>query len=166
MFCICAGYGVIKLNNSRRRRAKNNQPDAHCFGKSDSGVGLVQSDGASGAKRRRKSLDERRVGAREWCDPGSSRPVTVNLGPGADISLVNRKAEKLRCLSVEEVGTIVVQVTRDAGRTRPMALLKFPRSHDLVLEFESEPTRKRFLTKLESFADELQKSVEINPVYK
>lgn len=49
---------------------------------------------------------------------------------------------------------------------RPMALLKFPRSHDLVLEFESEPARRRFLTRLEAFADGLRKAVEMTPVFK
>ncbi len=111
VFCVCAGYGVIKLNNSRRRRAKNNEPDAHCFGKSESsasvggvgggdggrvgGVGGQSGGGGGGAvgggaKKRKKSTEEKRISAREWCDPTSSRPVTVNLGPGTDISLVNR----------------------------------------------------------------------------
>ena len=31
VFCASAGYGMIKFNNSRRKRAKNNQPDANCF---------------------------------------------------------------------------------------------------------------------------------------
>ncbi len=48
----------------------------------------------------------------------------------------------------------------------PMVLLKVPRSHDLVLEFESDLARKRFLTKLEAFAEMHQKSVEVAPVYK
>ncbi len=47
-----------------------------------------------------------------------------------------------------------------------MVLLKVPRSHDLVLEFESEPARRRFLTKLEAFADGLRKALEMTPVYK
>ncbi len=49
---------------------------------------------------------------------------------------------------------------------RPMALLKFPRSHDLVLDFESKPARRRFLTRLEAFADGLRKAVEMTPVFK
>ncbi len=46
-----------------------------------------------------------------------------------------------------------------------MALLKIPRSYDMVLEFETEPTRKRFLLKLETFMSGLKKSVEMSPVY-
>lgn len=34
---------------------------------------------------------------------------------------------------------------------RPMILIKIPQSYDLVLEFVSEPARKRFLVKLESY---------------
>lgn len=44
-------------------------------------------------------------------------------------------------------------------------LIKIPFSYDMVLEFESEPVRKRFLVKLESFMSGLKKSVEMSPVY-
>ena len=40
VFCVCAAYGVIKVNNSRRKRAKANEPDATCFN-SGNGPGLT-----------------------------------------------------------------------------------------------------------------------------
>ena len=40
VFCICAAYGFIKVNNSRRKRAKANEPDATCFN-SGNGPGLT-----------------------------------------------------------------------------------------------------------------------------
>ncbi len=101
VFCVCAGYGVIKLNNGRRRRAKNNQPDTNCFGHSLSdgnlgakGVGLGGVGGKAGV-RRKKSAEEKKICAREWLEPGrSSRPVLVNLGPQADVSLTNRLVQQ------------------------------------------------------------------------
>lgn len=72
VFCACAGYGLIKLTNSRRRRAKSNQPDANCFKKNP----------------HNKTHNHLRV--REWMDPNKSRPVRVLLGPEAEITLTNR----------------------------------------------------------------------------
>ena len=40
VFCVCAAYGVIKVNNSRRKRAKANEPDATCFN-AGNGPGLT-----------------------------------------------------------------------------------------------------------------------------
>lgn len=31
VFCVCAGYGLIKITNRRRKAAKNNQPETSCF---------------------------------------------------------------------------------------------------------------------------------------
>jgi dual oxidase len=75
VFCVCAGYGLIKLTNSRRKRAKRNEPDANCF---------------SNGKESKSS--EEKICVREWMDPGRSRPVTVNFGCGesSDITLVDR----------------------------------------------------------------------------
>lgn len=47
-----------------------------------------------------------------------------------------------------------------------MILMKVPQSYDLVLEFDSEPSRKRFLMKMESFVSGLRKSIEMVPVFK
>lgn len=53
-----------------------------------------------------------------------------------------------------------------------MVLVKIPNSYDCVLEFESEPSRKKFLLKLESFfvnggnSGGVRKSVEILPMTK
>lgn len=47
-----------------------------------------------------------------------------------------------------------------------MVLIRIPQTHDMVLEFESEPARKKFLTRLESFVGTLGKSLEVIPVYK
>ena len=31
VFVACAAYGLVKVTNSRRKSAKNNEPDANCF---------------------------------------------------------------------------------------------------------------------------------------
>ena len=157
VFCICAAYGFTKVNNSRRKRAKANEPDATCFnsggGAGFTGVGI-------------KGADER-LRVREWLEPGRTRPVTFNFGhaDSESITLVNRKNETLRKIGLSGVDRLSVQITRDSENAKPMALLKVLNSHDLVLEFESEPSRKRFLVKLEGFMSGLKKSVEMSPVY-
>jgi dual oxidase len=47
-----------------------------------------------------------------------------------------------------------------------MLLIKSPSSYDMVLEFDSEPSRRRFLTRLEKWAAGLRKSVEMAAVYR
>ena len=42
-----------------------------------------------------------------------------------------------------------------------MLLLKIPETHDLVLEFDSEPSRKRLLTRLDSL-----KPTELVPAFR
>lgn len=74
VFCACAGYGLIKLTNSRRKSARRNQPDANCFGKGGTKAG--------------EKPDHLRL--REWTEPGKSRPVRINFGPGPIVTLNNR----------------------------------------------------------------------------
>ncbi|XP_059085329.1 dual oxidase-like [Tigriopus californicus] len=148
VFCACAGYGLIKLTNSRRRRAKSNQPDANCFKKN----------------AHHKTHNHLRV--REWMDPNKSRPVRVLLGPEAEITLTNRKSDMLRKMNLASSESLMIEVTRDVGDNRPMILMKVPQSYDLVLEFDSELSRKRFLMKMESFISGLRKSIEMVPVFK
>ena len=96
-------------------------------------------------------------------DPGRTRPVIVNFGltDSESITLVNRKNETLRKINLAAEERLTVQITRESENSKPMVLLKVPNSHDLVLEFESDPSRKRFLVKLEGFMSGLKKSVEM-----
>ena len=114
-----------------------------------------------------KGAADERLRVREWMDPGRTRPVIVNFGltDSESITLVNRKNETLRKINLSTIDRLSVQITRDSDYSKPMALLKVPNSHDLVLEFESDPSRKRFLVKLEGFMSGLKKPVEMSPVY-
>ena len=112
------------------------------------------------------SADER-LRVREWMDPGRTRPVIVNFGltDSESITLVNRKNETLRKINLAAAERLTVQITRESEDSKPMVLLKVPNSHDLVLEFESDPSRKRFLVKLEGFMSGLKRSVEMSAVH-
>ena len=112
-------------------------------------------------------------------EPLRTRPVLIYLIPDATIRLVNRKRETLRNLNLGNNNTnqdkdqvinksnrISVQVTRDTTDPKPMILVKIPHSHDMVLEFESESARKKFLLKLEQFVARTGKVIDIVPVYK
>ena len=73
--------------------------------------------------------------------------MKVKFGPKEEICTVNRKGEKLRTVSLKGIDTLSVEVTQDARR-KPMVLLRVPKDHDLVLEFDSEASRKKFMNKL------------------
>lgn len=78
---------------------------------------------------------------------------------------MNRKGEKLRKVSFKAVEMLTVEVTQDA-RKKPMLLVRVPRDYDLVLEFDSNGTRKRFLNKLEHFLTGHKKQLEQIPTYR
>lgn len=87
------------------------------------------------------------------------RIVKVKFGPNQEICTVNRKGEKLRRVNVAHVDTLVVEITQDQRR-KPMVLLRPPLDHDLVLEFDTEAARNKFLNKLEQFLMSLKKSLD------
>lgn len=96
----------------------------------------------------------------------------------------------MRSMDFDREDKITLEITRDASDSRfaivlarakarqkfkiatqpqlfrPMILIKVPQSYDLVLEFDSEASRKRFLVKLDSFATSNRTSVEMVPVFK
>ena len=49
---------------------------------------------------------------------------------------------------------------------KPMVLVRIPKDHDLVLEFDSEPARKKFLNKLEQLLKSYNKQLDIIHAYK
>lgn len=58
----------------------------------------------------------------------------------------------------------MVEVTQDSQK--PMILIRSPRDHDLVLQFDNIAARKKFLSKLEGFLLNLKKTLEIIHTYK
>ena len=68
----------------------------------------------------------------------------MKFGPEEAFYTVNRKGEKLRKVNFKAVEMLTVEVTQDP-RKKPMLLVRVPRDYDLVLEFDSNTTRKRFV---------------------
>ncbi|XP_035222142.1 dual oxidase-like isoform X3 [Stegodyphus dumicola] len=132
--CAGMGYGVIKLQNKRRREIK------------------LKKDANTD-----KNFDKLYV--KEWLHQNHKRCVKVKIGPDEIISTVNRKGEVLRKIDFKSVNVLVVEVTRDTHK-KPMLLIRSPRDHDLVLQFENQQGRKKFLHKLENFLVSRNKTLE------
>lgn len=132
ILCSVAGYGVVKLQNSKRRKLKIRQE------------ALKSSPNAKG------SVDK--MLAREWLHANHKRLVTVKFGPETAIYTVDRKGEKLRTFSLRNVQTVTVEISQENyTKKRPYILLRIPNDHDLVLELETPGARRKFVKKLEDF---------------
>uniref|UniRef100_A0A2P2I0U3 NAD(P)H oxidase (H2O2-forming) n=1 Tax=Hirondellea gigas TaxID=1518452 RepID=A0A2P2I0U3_9CRUS len=131
-----AGYAAVKLQNSKRRKFKIHQEE------------IVHG----------KCVDKMMV--KEWLHQNYKRIVKVKFGPKEELSTVNRKGEKLRTVSLKDVDSLSVEVTRDSHK-KPMILLRVPKDHDLVLEFDSEGSQRKFLNKLEQLLKSHNKKMEI-----
>jgi dual oxidase len=132
---------VVKLQNSRRRKLK-----------------MKQEENNNG-----KSVDKMIV--KEWLHQNHKRLVKIKFGPEEAFYTMNRKGEKIRTVNLRGVESLVIEVTQDA-RKKPMVLIRVPRDHDLVLEFDTTHSRAKFLTKLDAFLKSLKKSSENIPTYR
>lgn len=141
VICAGVGYGLVKLQNSRRRRLR-----------------MKHEENNNG-----KSVDKMIV--KEWLHQNHKRLVKVKFGPEEAFYTVNRKGEKLRTVNIRGVDTLVIEVTQD-NRKKPMILIRVPRDHDLVLEFDSMQSRAKFLAKLDGFLRSLKKSLESIATYR
>lgn len=139
--CASLGYGVVKLQNRRRRRIKLKQEE----------------------NNNSKTVEKMRV--KEWLHQNHKRFGNVKFGPDQFLYTVNRKGDKMRKVDFRLVDNVVIDVTQDA-RKKPMVLIRMPRDHDLVLEFESVQYRKKFLFKLETFLQSHNKTLEKKSTYR
>ncbi|XP_016945189.3 dual oxidase [Drosophila suzukii] len=131
ILCAGAGYCVVKLQNSKRRRLKIRQE-------------------ALRAPQQKGSVDK--MLAREWLHANHKRLVTVKFGPEAAIYTVDRKGEKLRTFSLKHIDVVSVEESATNHiKKKPYILLRVPSDHDLVLELESYGARRKFVKKLEDF---------------
>ena len=104
------------------------------------------------------------IDVREWLHQNHKRYVKVKIGPEESLSTCNRKGETLRNIDFKNVNSLVVEVTQDSRK--PMVLIRSPKDHDLVLQFNNNATRKKFLSKLEAFLLNLKKTLEIIHTYR
>lgn len=132
ILCAGAAYGVVKLQNKRRRRLKIKQEELRntAEGKLPVDTMMVQ----------------------EWLHANHKRLVKIKFGPEAAIHIIGRKGEKLRSVSFRNIDNITLEESLDVtSKKKPLVLIRVPRDHDLVLELDSLGLRKKFITKFEMF---------------
>lgn len=140
ILCAGAGYGVVKLQNRRRRRLKIKQEELR-----NCAEGKLQVD---------------TMMVQEWMHANHKCLVKVKFGPEVAINIVGRKGEKLRTINFKNTDSVYVEESVElTGQKKPMLLIRVPRDHDLVLELDSLGCRKKFLNKFEIFLSANKKSL-------
>ncbi|XP_076328078.1 dual oxidase-like [Tachypleus tridentatus] len=134
IICAGLGYAVIKIQNRIRRRCRT----------------LMVDKRKNGYKR---------FYVKEWVNQHYKRLVKLKIGPDDTIYAINRKGEILRKVDFKNMKSLVVEISRES-RKKPLVLIRCPREHDFVLQFENENLRKKFLHKLETFIHTHNKSLE------
>lgn len=140
ILCAGAGYGVVKLQNKRRRRLKNKQEElrSSCETKLPVDTMIVQ----------------------EWLHANHKRLVKVKFGPEIAIHIIGRKGEKLRTVGFKNVDTVNLEESLEiTNKKKPLVLIRVPRDHDLVLELDSIGCRRKFVAKLEMFLNSNKKTL-------
>ncbi|XP_060535964.1 dual oxidase isoform X2 [Cylas formicarius] len=144
IMCAGAGYGVVKLQNRRRRRLKMKQ---------------------EALKNKNCKLTVDGMVVHEWLHANYKRVVKVKFGPDAAINIVGRKGETLRSVNLKNCEQVVVDESLDVSSAKkPTALIRVPRDHDLVLEFDTVAGKKKFLGKLETFLASNKKGLRLTQV--
>ena len=88
--CAAAGYGLVKLQNKRRRKLKILQEAL----RKQRDVGRLYVD---------------KMIVREWLHANHRRLVKVKFGPEAALHIVDRKGENLRTLDFTNVNSISIE---------------------------------------------------------
>lgn len=105
MICAGAGYGVVKLQNKRKRHLRMKQEELRSGNKSN-------------------GITVEKMSVREWLHANHRRLVKVRFGPQAEMHTVDRKGEKLRSVKFGNCDTITVeesQVTSAAHNDLPLS---------------------------------------------
>lgn len=89
ILCAGAGYGVVKIQNSKRRKLK------------------IRQEALRNSPHSKGSVDK--MIAREWLHANHKRLVTVKFGPESSIYTVDRKGEKLRNFSLKHTEMVTVE---------------------------------------------------------
>ncbi|XP_047991381.1 dual oxidase isoform X1 [Leguminivora glycinivorella] len=142
ILCAGAGYGVVKLQNSRRRKLK------------------IQQEQIKNASQK-GSVDK--MVCREWVHASHKRLVKLRLGPEPALHVTDRKGDKLRTVPLHHTDQLTVLESQDTRNSkRPLVLIRAPREHDLVLEMDSAASRRKFLVKLDAFLAQHKKALNLN----
>lgn len=139
ILCAGAGYGLVKLQNRRRRRLKIKQEE------------LRNGD---------LKLPVDTMLVQEWLHANHKRVVKVKFGPDVAIHVMGRKGEKLRSVNFKNIDTVVVEESIDiTSKKKPMVLVHVPKDYDLVVELDTVGSKKKFITKLELFLNSNKKNL-------
>ncbi|CAG9862185.1 unnamed protein product [Phyllotreta striolata] len=144
ILCAGAGYGVVKLQNRKRRRLKIKQEE------------LKNGD---------VKLPVDTMIVTEWLHASHKRAVKIKFGPDVAVHVLERKGEKLRTIDLRHVDTVVVEESLNVtSNKKPIVLLHVPRDYDLVLEMDSVASKKKFMHKLETFLNSNKKNLFSTPI--
>ena len=145
ILCILVGYGVIKVENRRRRRFKLKQEKL-----------LKKHDVTTTTQ---KPIEK--VIVREWLHANHKRFIKLKLGPDSALHVINRKDDTLRTLNLSHVDNVIVEESKELKnfKKRPILIIRVPKDYDLVLEWDSLSSRKKFVIKLETFLNSLNISL-------
>lgn len=116
ILCAGAGYGLVKLQNRRRRRLKIVQEAI----KRRSGINGYVGNGR---------IDKMIV--REWLHANHKRLVKVKFGPEAALHIVDRKGENLRTFDFSGVNVIAVEESQVSQLIKETKKKKLIRPNDL-----------------------------------
>ncbi|KAK0174536.1 hypothetical protein PV327_010296 [Microctonus hyperodae] len=149
ILCAGVGYGLVKLQNRRRRRLKIIQ---EAIKRQNNNIGCVNANGR---------IDKMIV--REWLHANHKRLVKVKFGPESALHIVDRKGENLRTFDLNGVNVVHVEESQEceSDHGKALLLLRIPRDYDLVLELDSLHSRGKFISKLETFLTSHKKHITI-----
>ncbi|XP_014217573.1 dual oxidase-like, partial [Copidosoma floridanum] len=135
ILCAGAGYGVIKLQNRKRRRLK------------------ILQETILHKKKTNGKVNVDKMIVREWLHANHRRLVKVKFGPEPALYVVDRKGDTLRTLNFVGINNISIEESQesDSQFSKGLVLLRVPRDYDLVLELDSLSSRRKFIVKLKTF---------------
>lgn len=140
VFCACAGYGVIKLQNKRRRRLRIQQEE-------------LKKNGSC-----KLPVDTMMV--QEWLHVNHKRIVKVKFGPDASIYIIGRKGEKLRTVDLSNTDQVYVEESLGmSGKRKQIVAIKVPKDYDMVFELDTVGLMRKFMNKLEMFLGSHKKTL-------
>ncbi|KAK9881555.1 hypothetical protein WA026_016432 [Henosepilachna vigintioctopunctata] len=138
VFCSGAGYGVVKLQNRKRRIQRTQQEEI---------------------ARRCEKVPVDTMIVEEWLHANHTRLVKVRFGPDITLNIIGRKGEKLRTADFRSVEAVHVEESARTTRKKHIVLIKVPKDHDIVLELDSSNAKKKFLRKFELFLNSHDRTV-------
>lgn len=125
------------------------------------------------SKLRRMTISDDSTLVQEWLghnDGYRNTNLTLNAKSKSIVVKLQFENRVVRCIYLKRVlGKVKVEIS--SNKSQNHILVRVPKEYDLVLKFDSYYDREKFLTKLESFLNELhfrmeRNSVELKQIFK